>query len=357
MTTVTHIMSTWNPSLVHLVKILSCCQMILAADVQPQIENYIPDYRFYHNLSDIALHLRKIASRHSDVIRIDWSHNSRHGSPQLLTRITNFFHPASKAEDLLYFSEASEPKEAPKVRVLFSYGEHAREFFPVESFFHLLENLTDGLTATPGSHEEIFSRTILSQFDIFAIVIANPDGRKYVEGSENYCWRGTSNGVDINRNFDWQFAKKGSSGDPTDEEFRGLNPFSEPECKVYTDLTQKVQFDAFVSFHSGIRHIYMPFADTASKLIKRVPVNFDHMSKLCSRLAGATRYNFRYGKAYDLNLYTADGTAFDYMAGVVKIPFSLAIEMWEHQHHEGPSCFDEFNPHSEHLRVSHVMVD
>ena len=35
---------------------------------------------------------------------------------------------------------------------------------------------------------------------------------------------------------------------------------SEPECGVYLDLTATHIFDAFVSLHSGIKQIYLPFA-------------------------------------------------------------------------------------------------
>ena len=49
------------------------------------------------------------------------------------------------------------------------------------------------------------------------------------------------------------------------------------------------------------------------------------MWELSSRLAVATKYKYRYGKAYDLNFYTADGTAFDYMAGVQKVG---SMERW-----------------------------
>ena len=43
----------------------------------------------------------------------------------------------------------------------------------------------------------------------------------------NYCWRGTKSGVDLNRNFDWNFgASHGSSRDPNDEEYRGAHAFS-----------------------------------------------------------------------------------------------------------------------------------
>ena len=62
--------------------------------------------------------------------------------------------------------------------------------------------------------------------ELFIVAIVNPDGRKFVEQTANYCWRGTSTGVDLNRNFDWHFGDKGSSADKHDEEYRGTHPFS-----------------------------------------------------------------------------------------------------------------------------------
>lgn len=65
------------------------------------------------------------------------------------------------------------------------------------------------------------------------MAIVNPDGRQFVESSGNYCWRGTSTGVDLNRNFDWHFGDKGSSADKSDEEYRGTHPFSGNDQFIY----------------------------------------------------------------------------------------------------------------------------
>ena len=35
---------------------------------------------------------------------------------------------------------------------------------------------------------------------------------------------------------------------------------SEPETNVLKELSRKYPFDAFISFHSGIRQIYVPYA-------------------------------------------------------------------------------------------------
>jgi len=58
-----------------------------------------------------------------------------------------------------------------------------------------------------------------------------------IESTENYCWRGTKTGVDLDRNFDWEYGRKGSSSNPQDEEYRGLNKFSgRNNCTYLTAL-------------------------------------------------------------------------------------------------------------------------
>ena len=59
--------------------------------------------------------------------------------------------------------------------------------------------------------------------------------------------------------------------------------------------------------------------DTKSKKIKRRPDNVEDMLDLAMELSHSTRYTFKYGEAYKLNDYTADGTIFDFMAGVRKV--------------------------------------
>ena len=64
------------------------------------------------------------------------------------------------------------------------------------------------------------------QIDLYIVGIVNPDGRLHIERNGNYCWRGTSNGVDLNHNFDWHYGARGSSADIHDEEYRGTHSFS-----------------------------------------------------------------------------------------------------------------------------------
>ncbi|XP_038076949.1 carboxypeptidase A2-like [Patiria miniata] len=307
-----------------------------ARDVRPQREHYTPNYNYYHNVSQIGTQIQKLVARNPNYIKLDLQYKSRSSIPQYVLHISNFSN--ARTESGSFSVSMAKPK------ILLSFGEHAREFFPVESLFYLLNNITRGLSAPHGSPTESFSRLILSRVDLYVIGMANPDGRRHIERTKNFCWRGTSVGVDLNRNFDWRYGGKGSSGDPKDEEYRGPFVHSEPECQVYLDLTSLHAFDAFLSLHSGIKQIYIPFADSESKKTNAKPVYLDEQLDMAQMMAQATQNAFSYGVAYNLNDYPADGTVFDYMAGVRKIPFSFAIELWGEGDSNKVKCFDLFNP-------------
>lgn len=194
-----------------------CHCYVLAGDVKPREERYIPNYKVYHNVSYIGQHLRQIVSRYPGFIKLDEAYYSRNQVPQYLLQVTNFTN---------YPPGGGFKTSNTKAKVLLSYGEHAREFFPVESLFHLLNNLTAGLHSDRDSYAMAFTRTVFSKLDLYIVVLANPDGRLHIERTKNYCWRGTSVGVDLDRNFDWSFGGPGSKADPTDEEYRGPYPHS-----------------------------------------------------------------------------------------------------------------------------------
>lgn len=179
-------------------------------DVLPQKETYLPNYSIYHNLSRIHSEVRNIARKHLSYVHVNWKFTSRNGISQPVLRVTNFTHNSNS-----------------KVKILLSYGEHARELLPVESMFYLLNNITCSYDSTSKPVAR-FASNLLSNVDLYVVAIVNPDGRKYIEKQGNYCWRGTSTGVDLNRNFDWNFGAQGSSKNPQDEEYRGRHPFSGP---------------------------------------------------------------------------------------------------------------------------------
>lgn len=254
---------------------------VTCVDVEPQKEIYVPNYNVYHNLTRIGKEVEYLL-KFPNYVKVYTHHKSRQNRQQYLLHISNFTKHSEKFDNLV-----------EKPRILFSFGEHAREFLPVESAIYFIRNLTGGLLPDVDGFSRQFTQQILSLVDLYIILMANPDGRHHVEKTKNYCWRGTSTGVDLDRNFEWEFGGKGSSSDTEDEEYRGKDPFSgkllkgdinytsssclcfedttnnylrelflfpEPESLVFQEITSDVSFDAFFSFHSGINHIYIPYS-------------------------------------------------------------------------------------------------
>jgi hypothetical protein len=188
-------------------------------DVKPQKEVHLPNYRFYHNLTQIDAEV-KLLSKFPDYVKVYKHFTSRQGRPMYLLHISNF---SDSQEQKSYKDTLS---QRYKAQLLFSYGEHAREFLPVESAIYFIKNLTGGLHSYANKFARKFTQEILMHSDLYIVLMANPDGRHFVEQTQNYCWRGTSTGVDLDRNFGWEFGGKGSSSDPDDEEYRGEEAFS-----------------------------------------------------------------------------------------------------------------------------------
>lgn len=69
-------------------------------------------------------------------------------------------------------------------------------------------------------------------------------------------------GVDLNRNYGYQFNfdEVGSSSNPCDEQYRGLEPFSEPEVKAMRDfLTSHWDIKIVINLHSWGNLLITPY--------------------------------------------------------------------------------------------------
>ena len=69
-------------------------------------------------------------------------------------------------------------------------------------------------------------------------------------------------GVDLNRNYGYQWGNIGASDDKEDETYHGTKPFSEPETQAIRNLAEREHFYASISFHSYGNLILYPFGYT-----------------------------------------------------------------------------------------------
>jgi len=166
------------------------------------------------------------------------------------------------------------------------------------------------------------------------------------DGSLNEDWIG---GVDLNRNYDYEWNISASSGspDPSAEDYRGPWPFSEPETGALRDLVLQHDFKYALSFHSGAENIVYPWGYTSQ------PAPHDQIFREVagdlSLLVGGIPF-YQSG-----SWYTTSGVFDDWMYGARKI-VALTCEIytdpsaWQHEPGPEPNTFWEkgvfqfFNP-------------
>ncbi|UCB60215.1 MAG: hypothetical protein JSW72_08940 [Candidatus Bathyarchaeota archaeon] len=166
------------------------------------------------------------------------------------------------------------------------------------------------------------------------------------DGSLNEDWLG---GVDLNRNYGYEWNSSASSGSPhpSAEDYRGPEPFSEPETRALRDLVLQHEFEYAISFHSGAENIVYPWGYTSQptqhdQIFREVAGNL-------SLLVGGAPY-YQAG-----SWYTTSGVFDDWMYGARGI-FAFTCEIytdhtaWHHEPGPEPNTFWErgvsqfFNP-------------
>jgi hypothetical protein len=116
----------------------------------------------------------------------------------------------------------------------------------------------------------------LDQSAIWFIPVINVDGHRIVTESIDPRWRKNTrdvngngvldagDGIDLNRNFDFNWAHGGSE-DSLSGRYRGEFPFSEAECRAVRDLAIAQKFVLSVTYHSQGQVIYYPWTGAATK--------------------------------------------------------------------------------------------
>ncbi|HLF27957.1 MAG TPA: M14 family metallopeptidase [Anaerolineae bacterium] len=103
----------------------------------------------------------------------------------------------------------------------------------------LVSKTLDHLLAAP--------ELIPPELTLYVIPLANPDGA--AAGADAVVGRMNGNGVDLNRNWDYQWQMTATHG--TRPVFAGPHPFSEPETTALRDFILKRDIRAVIFYHSA----------------------------------------------------------------------------------------------------------
>ncbi|KAK2162095.1 hypothetical protein LSH36_104g04002 [Paralvinella palmiformis] len=148
--------------------------------------------------------------------------------------------------------------ENQKRNIWIDAGTHSREWISHTTALYLVDMLITGYT------QDRFVRHMVDTYDWYILPCVNPDGYNYT-WTTNRRWRKTRRpisgsdcfGVDINRNFGFKWGHSGSSTNPCSSNYRGNEPYSEPETKAIVDFIQsasrKDTWLMYITLHSKDR--------------------------------------------------------------------------------------------------------
>jgi len=207
--------------------------------------------------------------------------------------------------------------------VLYNSLIHAREGMGLMTLLYYLQYLVRNYAAADSVREVVDSR------ELYFVPIVTPDGyeinwRLFEENQVFGMWRKNArdndangeldgqDGVDLNRNFDyqWGYDDRGSSGSVNRDNYRGTSAFSEPESVVIRDFLAAREVVTSYNYHSYAEVLLNPFG-----YIDRLTPDsllYMRLGKLLTRDNG-----YRYGNAPRAlgSSYRVNGEMTDWMYG------------------------------------------
>jgi murein tripeptide amidase MpaA len=201
-----------------------------------------------------------------------------------------------------------------KPAVLFNGCQHAREWVAVMVPMYIADTLVRQYDLDPAIAD------IVDRVEFLIVPIVNPDGYQF-SWDDQRLWRknrrdngdGTF-GVDLNRNWGFEWGGQGSSGNTASETYRGPAPFSEPESAALRDFfIANPQIAAHIDFHSYSQLVLQPWGYTES-----LPDAFDILNLfgvgMADLITNVHDMPYVSGPAYTI-LYPASGVVIDWTYG------------------------------------------
>ncbi|CAB3380478.1 Hypothetical predicted protein [Cloeon dipterum] len=265
--------------------------------------SYNLTFQRYHRISDIYAYLEYLVSKFPSICSIETIGTTIQGREIKVLKISG-----SNAKFGFYIEG----------------GIHAREWVSPASVAYIVRELVEYRS----------KNSFAENADYYVSPVANPDGYEFTH-TNSRLWRKNRRdstdkscpGVDLNRNYGYQWGGLGASRQSCDETFAGENSFSEPETQAVRDFLTKIgpSVQAYVAFHSYGQYILYPYGYD-----KVLAPDSAVLQKLGARIARnikkASKKKYKVGNSAIL-LYEASGGADDWAKGSVGIKYTYTIEL------------------------------
>ena len=254
--------------------------------LRQEIRDEIYDQVYYHYW-DLREHMEALQQDHSEIMRLSTIGRSVDAELDpfndygrlLLAQVTNLSDPT------------------PKPQIHIDGGHHGNEQLGMEVAVLLLDYLVTQYEDDPWVKEFVDSH------DIFIFPMVNVDGN-------TRDTRANSNGVDLNRNYPFEWDGAGSSA------------ASEPEVAANVEVFESHDFRLYISMHTGTLWFLTPWGYTES-----ATPDVEMYTRLEQELTELT--GLRAGPAAT-ELYIAKGTSLDYgySLGMPSVTVEVDNEQW-----------------------------
>lgn len=232
------------------------------------------DTHVYHHYPDLTTELQDLAAGHPDTVKLTSIGKSVQGRELWQMEVTDF-----------------SAQEGGKSTIYIDGGHHGNEQLGMELAVLLIHEAAEGRLSSPD---------ILAKTHFFIVPMVNPDGNMMDQ-------RQNANGVDLNRNYAFQWTNEGN---------HGSGPESEPESHANADNMRAIDasfgIDLYLTGHTGTNVLIYSWAWTLDK----APDDdlLAHIGATANNLTGVTT-----GQTSVL-LYIATGSSKDFGYGELGAP-------------------------------------
>jgi hypothetical protein len=280
-------------------------------------------YTNYHNYTDHKAYCQALAAAHPGIAQYFVLGLSLQGREIFGLRITGPGSTASRPASLWWG------------------GQHAREWLTVQTVEYAAEQLLDGYSGN------LHLQGLVNGMEFIFVPIMNPDGYDYTWTTAR-LWRknrrantGTgctaTFGVDLNRNWGYQWGGQGASTQCPDETYRGPSGFSEPETQVMRDfITANPRIVSTMDWHSYGQLVMSPWGYTTALPTPAAIANEFQArdNAMAAAIFAVHGQSYAAGPVYT-TIYPASGVSVDWAWGVRAIK-GYTIEV----RGGGPNGFD-----------------
>jgi hypothetical protein len=265
-----------------------------------------PDAGLYHTYAEINSELHQLAAAHPQIAQVSSIGKSVEGRDLWAIKISD-----------------NVAQEEPESTVVFLGAHHAREWISVDVPFLLAKYFLNQYGA-----DTTITR-LVNQAEIWVVPMVNPDGHQYSVATERLWRKNRRNngdgtfGVDLNRNYSYQWGGPGSSGDTFSDIYRGAAPFSEPETQAVRDFLRQQRPRSLISYHNFSQLILYPWGYTNNPAPDQTL-----MHTLAVAMADRIRavHHVSYTPEQSSDLYLSSGDTTDWLYGVFGVP-NFTIEL------------------------------